>query len=115
MESISQRQSDSYLVYDDLVVDTSLAEGKLVLGLGQSLEDLLLLVGAAAAQSLLKLLVGWGSDEDVASREARGLDLLDTLHLDVENDNLALGGLLLDGGLAGAVEVAAKLSTVMES
>lgn len=94
-------------------MDTSLAESELVLGLGQSLENLLLFVGAAATESLLELLLGWGSDEDVAGREARGLDLLDTLHLDIEDDNLALGGLLLDGGLAGAVEVAAELRTIM--
>lgn len=96
-------------------MDIGLAESEFVLGLGQSLENFLLLVGAAAAESLLKLLLGWGSDEDVTGGEARSLDLLDTLHLDVEDDDLALGGLLLDGGLAGSVEVAAELRTVVES
>ena len=113
-QRVLQRTSDTYLVDDDLVMDTGLAERELVLGLSQSLEDILLLIGAAATQPLLELLFGRGSDEDVAGRETRGLDLLHTLHLDVENDNLALGGLLLDGGLAGSVKVAAELSTVME-
>lgn len=37
------------------------------------------------------------------------------LHLDVEHDDLALGGLLLDGGLARAVAVAAELGVLDEA
>jgi hypothetical protein len=38
--------------------------------------------------------------------------LLDALHLDVEDDYLALSRLLLDGRLAGSVQVASELGAV---
>ena len=86
---------------------------QLHLGLLQPLQDRRLLLGPAPTQPLLQLFLGRRGDEDVAGWEARGPDLLYALHLNVQNDGLALGGLLLDGGLGGAVEVVAKLGAVV--
>ena len=85
---------------------------QLDLGLGQALLDRFLLLCPAPAQALLQFFLGRRSDEDVAGREARGLDLLHALHLDIQDDGLALGGLLLDRGLGGAVKVVAELRAV---
>ena len=78
-------------------------------GLFQPLLDRLLLLRPPAAQALLELLLGRRGDEDVAGREARGLDLLDALDLNIQHDCLALGGLLLDRRLGGSVQVVTEL------
>lgn len=101
-----------------IVVDENLVElgilgpRKLILRTCQALLDALLSLGAAAAQSLLELFGIRGRDEYVACVDGRGLDLLDALHLNVQHNNLALGCLLLDSGLARSVEVASELSTI---
>lgn len=82
---------------------------QLDLGLLQPLLDRLLLLRPAAAQALLELFLGRRGDEDVAGGEARRLDLLDALHLNVQHDRLALGGLLLDRRLGGSVKVITEL------
>ncbi|KAI6751870.1 hypothetical protein HG531_006566 [Fusarium graminearum] len=82
---------------------------KLVLRTGKTLLDALLGLGATASESLLELLGVRGGDEDVAGVDGGGLDLLDALHFDVEDDDLALGCLLLDGCLTRSVKVATKL------
>ncbi len=86
---------------------------QLHLGLLQPLLDRVLLLGAAAAQAALELLLGRRRDEDVPGGEARRLDLLDALDLDVQDYRLALGSLLLDGRFGGAVEVVAELRAVV--
>ncbi len=88
---------------------------QLDLGLGQALLDRFLLLCPAPTQALLQLFLGRRSDEDVAGREARGLDLLHALHLDIQDDGLALGGLLLDRGLGGAVKIVAELRAVVQA
>ena len=86
---------------------------QLDLGLVQTLLDRVLLLRPAPAQALLQLFLGRRRNKDEAGREARSLDLLHALHLDIQDDGLALGGLLLDGGLGGAVEVVAELRAVV--
>ena len=103
----------THIVDNDLVVHTrGLGIIQLQLCLRKSLEDGLLLVCAPAPEALLQDLLGRGCNEDVASREARSLDLLDALHLNVQYHNLTLGALLVDGRLARAVEVVAELGTI---
>ena len=86
---------------------------QLHLGLLQALLNRVLLLGAAPAQAPLQLFLRRRGDEDVAGGELGGLDLLHALHLDIQNDGLALGGLLLDRGLRRAVEVVTKLRAVV--
>lgn len=92
-----------------IIVDKDLIElgrsrpCKLVLRTGEALLDALLSFSAATTESFLELLSIRGRDKDVARVDGRGLDLLDTLHLDVEDDHLALSGLLLDSRLACSV------------
>lgn len=100
------------VVDEDLVKLGRLGPGELVLGPSETLLDALLGLGAAASQALLELLVVGGCDEDVASVDARSLDLLDALHLDVEDYDSTLGCLLFDRRLARTVEVASELSAV---
>ncbi len=88
---------------------------QLDLGLVQTLLDRVLLLRPAPAQALLQLFLGRRRNKDEAGREARSLDLLHALHLDIQDDGLALGGLLLDRGLGGAVEVVAKLRAVVRA
>lgn len=86
-----------------------------VLSLGQPLLDALLLLGAAAPQPPLELLLAGRRDEDEARGDVAALDLLDALHLDVQEHHLALLALLADRALAGAVAVAAELRVLHEA
>lgn len=82
---------------------------ELIPRLCQPLLDGLLAIGRAPAQATLELLLRRRCDEDVARRELGGLDLLHSLHLNVQHHDLSLGGLFLDRRLARAVVVAAEL------
>ena len=88
---------------------------ELFYGLFESLLDAGFSLRSTATKTSLKGLGRWRRNEDVASRDVGLLNLLDALHLDVEEDNSALLGLLLDGHLAGAVAVAAKLGVLDEA
>lgn len=86
-----------------------------ILRLREPLLDALLLLGAAAPEALLELLLAGRGDEDEARGDAARLDLLDALHLDVQHDDLALLALLADCRLGRAVAVAAELGVLDEA
>lgn len=67
-------------------------------------------LGSTRAQTTLQLLHGRRSQEKETSVEIAVLDLLDTLHLDVQNTDALLLGNGLDCLLGCAVEVATELS-----
>jgi hypothetical protein len=103
---------ETYVVDNNPVVNARLGILQLHLGLLQALLNRILRLGTATAQTFLQLLLGRRGNEDETSGELGGLDLLDALDLDVEDGGLALGALLLDGGLGGAVEVVAELGAL---
>lgn len=104
------------VVYEHLVVNArGLGILELVLCLLKALLDALFLFGSSSTQSRLERLQAWRRDEDVTCVNGRLLDLLDTLHLNIEKHDLALLALLLNGRLASTIAVASKFCVLDEA
>lgn len=101
---------DNHLV----VVARNRRKRQLLLCLRQTLLNIRLLVRSTTPQTLLENLLAWRLDEDEFGVEVRLLDLLDTLHLNVEDADAALGRYVLDSGNRGAVVVAGELGVLDE-
>ncbi len=77
--------SGQVIVHDEEVVRAGLLRvRKLVLRLFQPLLDALLRFGASSAETLLELVFGGGSNEDISCRELGILDLLYALGFDIQ-------------------------------
>ena len=88
---------------------------QLIIRLRQPLLNTLLRLRTASPKSLLQRLQARRRNKDVPRINRRLLNLLDALHFNVEHHHAPLGRLLLDGGLAGAVAVAAELGVLDEA
>mmetsp|Transcript_36163 Transcript_36163/g.78916 ORF Transcript_36163/g.78916 Transcript_36163/m.78916 type:complete len:283 (-) Transcript_36163:223-1071(-) len=83
-------------------------------GVLEALLDGLLLLGPAAAQTLLELLHGGGHHEHEGGRQRARPHRPRPLHVDVQHARLALGGHGLHRREAGAVDVAVHLRVLQE-
>lgn len=104
------------LIIDNDLVEHALLACKLqlLLRLRQPLLNRILAIRLAAPQPLLQDLETRGLQTEIAGAELRLLDLLDALHLDVEDAGAVVGGDVLDALHAGAVAVAAELRVLDE-
>lgn len=103
------------IINNDLVKNTLLLRKlQLLLGLRQTLRNSILAIRLSTPQPLLQDLQTRRLQTEVASPELRLLDLLHTLHLNVEDARAVLLRDVLDRLDAGAVAVAAELRVLDE-